>query len=82
MPTCGEGAKDAGGYLSEEEPVGVLWLDMVDIVFHDSPRQAHPERLGLAARTLWHAGELEGEVINGGFSQFFPTRRATGRTNR
>src|SRR4051812_26585577 len=39
-----------GDYLTEEEPVAALWPDMVDIVFHDSPRQAHPERLGPAAR--------------------------------
>jgi hypothetical protein len=44
---------------------------MVDIVFHDSPRQAYPERLGPAARSLWHIGCFQGEVINGGVSQFF-----------
>jgi hypothetical protein len=43
----------------------------VEVVYHDSPRQAHPERLGTAARTLWHVGCFEGEVINGGISQFF-----------
>lgn len=60
-----------GDYLTEEEPVATLWPDMVDIVYHESPRQAHPERLEPAARTLWHAGCFEGEVINGGLSQFF-----------
>jgi hypothetical protein len=60
-----------GDYLTDEEPVAALWPYMVDIVFHDSPRQAHPERLGPAARTLWHVGCFQGEVINGGVSQFF-----------
>jgi uncharacterized protein DUF4375 len=60
-----------GDYLSEEDPVATLWPDMVDIVYHHSPRQAHPERLGPAAWTLLHVGCFEGEVINGGVSQFF-----------
>ena len=60
-----------GDYLTDDEPVAALWPDMVDIVFHDSPRLAHPEGLGPAARTLWHVGCFQGEVINGGVSQFF-----------
>ena len=60
-----------GDYLTEEEPVASLWPDLVDIVYHDSPRLAQPERLGPAARTLWHAGCFYGEVVNGGISQFF-----------
>jgi hypothetical protein len=60
-----------GDYLTNEEPVAALWPDMVDIAFHESPLQAHPERLGAAARTLWHVGWFQGEVNNGGFSQFF-----------
>jgi hypothetical protein len=60
-----------GDYRTEEEPVGALWLDMVDIAYRDNPRQAHRERLGPAARTLFDVGWFQGEVINGGFSQFF-----------
>ena len=60
-----------GDYISEEEPVAALWPDMVDVVYYDSPRIARPERLGTAARTLWHVGCFEGEVLNGGISQFF-----------
>jgi hypothetical protein len=56
-------------YLPEEEPVAALWTDMVDIVYRDSPRQAHPERLSPAARTLWHVESFQGELINGGASQ-------------
>jgi len=66
-----EARRTLGAYLTAEEPVAALWSDMVDIVFRDSPRQAHPERLGPAARILWHAGCFKGEVINGGVSQFF-----------
>jgi hypothetical protein len=66
-----ETRRTLGDYLAEEEPVATLWPDMVDIVFHDSPRQAHPERLGPAARMLWHVGCFQGEIINGGISQFF-----------
>jgi hypothetical protein len=66
-----EARRTLGDYLTEGEPVAILWPDMVDIVFHDSPRQAHPDRLGPAARTLWYVGYFQGEVINGGVSQFF-----------
>ena len=44
---------------------------MLGIVFKDDPRQGQPERLGTSARTLYDVGCFEGEVINGGFSQFF-----------
>jgi hypothetical protein len=60
-----------GDYLTEEAPVGALWLDMIDVVYRDDPCQAHPERLNPAARTLFDVGWFQGEVINGGFSQFF-----------
>lgn len=60
-----------GDYLIEEEPVAALWPDMLDIVFQDSPRRARPELLAPAARTLYHVGCFQGEVINGGISQFF-----------
>jgi hypothetical protein len=60
-----------GAYLLEDEPVTALWPHLVDIIFRDSPRQAHPERLTQPARTLYLVGMFEGEVINGGISQFF-----------
>ncbi len=60
-----------GDYLAENEPVAALWPDLVDIVYYDSLREAHVERLGSAAQTLFHVGWFEGEVINGGISQFF-----------
>jgi hypothetical protein len=60
-----------GDYLTEEEPVASLWPDMLDITFRDSPRIEQPELLGLAARTLYRVGVFQGEVVNGGISQFF-----------
>jgi hypothetical protein len=66
-----EARRTLGDYLIDDEPVAALWPDMVGIVFRDSPRQAHPERLGLVVRTLWYVGCFQGEVINGGISQFF-----------
>jgi hypothetical protein len=40
-------------------------------VFHESPRQAHPERLSPALRTYYFVGCFDGELVNGGMSQFF-----------
>jgi hypothetical protein len=59
-----------GDYLTEDHPVAVLWQDMLGILFRDRPARACPERLGPAARTLWHVGCFRQEVINGGFGQF------------
>jgi hypothetical protein len=60
-----------GDYLSEAEPVGVLWLDLVDLVYRDSPRQPRVERLSPPAQVLFNTGYFAGEIINGGMSQFF-----------
>ncbi len=60
-----------GDYLNEAEPVATLWPDLIDIVYRENPRHAHPERLGPAARTLFYVGCFSGELINGGMSQFF-----------
>lgn len=60
-----------GDYLPEVDPVALLWIDMVDIVFHDSPVQARVERLGAAARLLFQVGRFEAELINGGMRHFF-----------
>jgi hypothetical protein len=55
----------------EEEPVGILWLDLVDVVFRDSPRQANTARLSSPAQVLFNTCMFVGEITNGGFSQFF-----------
>jgi Domain of unknown function (DUF4375) len=67
----GKARETLGDYLSQAEPLGALWTDMVGIVFEDDPRRARPERLGPSARTLYEICWFQGEVINGGFSQFF-----------
>ncbi len=60
-----------GDYLTEERPVGVLWDDMVEIVYRDSPAWARVERLAPSAFTVYAVGCFAGELNNGGFSQFF-----------
>lgn len=63
--------KTMSDYLTDEEPAAALWPDMLDIVFRDSPCQACTDRLGPSARVLYDVGWFWGEIINGGFSQFF-----------
>ena len=58
-------------YLNDDEPVAALWVDMVKIVHRDSPNDALIERLGPASQTLFYVGCFQGELINGGVSQFF-----------
>mgnify|MGYP003584548255 CR=1 FL=1 len=60
-----------GDYLAEHEPVAMLWPDLVDEVYRDSPRYAHMERLSPAAQVLFDTGAFFGEIVNGGMSQFF-----------
>lgn len=60
-----------GDYLIGDDPLDRLWPDVVRIVFHESPREAHPERLTQAVRTYYFVGCFNGELVNGGMSQFF-----------
>jgi len=60
-----------GDYLSEAEPVAALWPDLVDAVYHASPRHADMDHLSKPAQVLFNTGWFAGEVINGGISQFF-----------
>jgi hypothetical protein len=66
-----EHCKTIGDYLTRDDPLDGLWTDVVRIVFHESPREAHPERLTPAARTYYFVGCFNGELVNGGMSQFF-----------
>jgi len=63
-------AKKLGDYLTEEEPGAALWMDMVRIVHRDCPNGDYG-RLGPSALTLHDCGRFSGEIINGGFVQFF-----------
>ena len=60
-----------GEYALDPDPMAILWPDLVKTVFRDSPRVEHAEYLSPAARTIYRVGSFHGEVINGGFSQFF-----------
>lgn len=60
-----------GDYLLDDEPVAALWPDLLDLVYRDSPGQAHLDRLGDSARVLFDTGFFAGEITNGGISQFF-----------
>jgi hypothetical protein len=64
-------APTLGDFLATDDPLGVLWLVLVRTVFSDGTHTAHVENLSRDARTVYFAQILEGEVINGGFSQFF-----------
>jgi len=55
----------------DRDPMAILWSHLVKIVFRDSARDEHAEYLGPAARTIYRVGCFHGEVVNGGFSQFF-----------
>jgi hypothetical protein len=60
-----------GDYFAEKEPGAALLPDLVDVVYRDSPRQSHMERLSRSAQVLFNTGFFAGEIINGGMSQFF-----------
>jgi hypothetical protein len=66
-----EDRKTLGDYLSEKDPLGSLWSDSTNLIFRDSPRLARLDRLNPAARAIHLVGILQGEIYNGGFSQFF-----------
>jgi len=59
-----------GPYLRQEDPAIALWLDLVRIVYGDSPHQPHPGRLSAEARTLFEVGAFHSEMRNGGFHQY------------
>jgi len=66
--------KTLADYLGHDDPLAVLlWPDLVQTVFHEGPRPrtAHPEQLSAAARVIYYVGCFDGELVNGGMSQFF-----------
>jgi len=58
-------------FLAEEDPVGVLWPFLVATVFRDDQSKAGIAALSPGARTLYLVQVLGGEVLNGGFEQYF-----------
>lgn len=60
-----------GDFLAEEDPVRVLWLVILDTVIPKPERRQRIEALGMAARVIYLAHCVVGEVYNGGFHQYF-----------
>jgi Domain of unknown function (DUF4375) len=65
-----------GGYLTEHDPVLVLWHHLAGIVGGDESRSARLEALTLPAATIYLVGVYEGQVVQGGFRHFL--RAASG----
>lgn len=60
-----------GDFLGNEDPLGVLWPIVVNTVFSEPDRKENIEALAPEARVIYLVQILDGEVINGGFHQFF-----------
>jgi len=60
-----------GEFLREEDPIGVLWPILVRRVFRSDSHTEHLHELSHPATVIYLAQVLDGEVINGGMSQFF-----------
>jgi hypothetical protein len=60
-----------GEYASDPDPMALLWPDLVRIVSSASPREERSELLSPPAKTIYRVECFHGEVVNGGFSQFF-----------
>ncbi len=60
-----------GDFLTEEDPIGVLWPFLVDTVFRERSAQENVELLMPNAQVLYFAQILDAEVFNGGFHQYF-----------
>jgi len=59
-----------GGYLTEAEPVLVLWHHLAGIVGGGETDAATLVHLTLPAATIYLVGVFEGQVVQGGFRQF------------
>jgi len=60
-----------GDFLTEEDPIGVLWPFLVDTVFRGQSAREEVESLTPSAQVLYYAQVLDAEVFNGGFHQYF-----------
>ena len=58
-------------FLAEDDPVGVLWSFLVATVFQDGSNRENLEALTSSAKVLYLVQRLDGEVVNGGFHQYF-----------
>ena len=62
---------DFNDFLGEDDPLGVLWPFMLAITFPGDKSRENLAALSPHARIVYLAEVLDGEVLNGGFSQFF-----------
>jgi hypothetical protein len=58
-------------FLAEDDPLGVLGRFIVDKVFGNAAKKEDIAVLSASARSVYIAEALDGEVLNGGFQQFF-----------
>ena len=66
-----KGKPELRDFLSEEDPLGVLWPVVLETVFPRPARRERIDALGHAAKVIYLVECLSGEVCNGGFHQFF-----------
>lgn len=66
-----------GDFLTEEDPIGVLWPFLVDTVFREQSERENVELLTPSAQVLYFAQILDAEVFNGGFHQYFSNSSGT-----
>ncbi len=60
-----------GDFRAEVDPLGVLWPVIVRTVFPEPERREEIDALGRAARVIYLVSCVDGEVLNGGFHQYF-----------
>ena len=60
-----------GEYLAEPEPVRALWHQLAALVGDGEASAAPLEKLTLPAATVFLVALFEGEVVRGGFREFF-----------
>jgi Domain of unknown function (DUF4375) len=60
-----------GEFLMEQDPIGVLWPFLVRRVYPDHSGTSHVDELAAPAKVIYLANIFDGEVINGGVTQFF-----------
>lgn len=58
-------------FLAEEDPTAILWSFLVGVAYRNGSQREDVAALSPAAKLIYFAQVLDGEVMNGGFHQFF-----------
>jgi hypothetical protein len=58
-------------FLAEDDPIAILWSFLVGAAYRNGSQREDVEALSPAAKLVYFAQVLDGEVMNGGFRQFF-----------